>query len=183
MTSVVPIPVIGRQISKPFAVNKPAHSISPEAVRKQLRKILRSDGFIHAERMKAFLVFIVEETLAGRSGQLCQYSIGVSVFKRSESFDPAIDPIVRNDARRLRHKLLEYYERVSSQDEQVIIAVPKGGYVPSFSRGGPCHPAITDQQYRLTISLIRIADGAEIWNAQHEFEAGESKNLLQLRLG
>ncbi|MBV8863931.1 MAG: hypothetical protein JO210_00865 [Acidobacteriaceae bacterium] len=66
--------------------------------------ILASEGFVHSGRMRSFFAFIVEEALVGRGSQLCEYSIGVSVFGRDESFDPGLDPIVRNDARGLRQK-------------------------------------------------------------------------------
>lgn len=84
--------------------------------------------------MQRFLEFIVEETLAGRANQLGEYSIALAVFDRDESFDPRLDTIVRNDARRLRQKLLEYYKQSGSEGgDQVVIDLPKGGYVPVFS--------------------------------------------------
>jgi hypothetical protein len=144
-------------------------TVSHEAVRIQLSRILNSDGFARARRMRRFLTFIVEETLAGRSCHLCEYNIAVTVFDRSESFEAGIDPIVRNDARRLRQKLLEYYQRSQSGDE-VLIEMPKGSYLPVFhslSHIRTSRP--TAPEYRLVISLIRVADGAEIWSARHDY--------------
>lgn len=43
---------------------------------------------------------------------------------------PMLDPIVRNDARRLRFKLLEYYQQ--TETNVLTIDIPKGGYVPVF---------------------------------------------------
>jgi hypothetical protein len=120
--------------------------------------------------MGRFLKFIVEETLAGRSNQLREYSIGISVFDRDESFEPGIDPIVRNEARRLRHKLLEYYQQSLCREEsEVVIDMPKGSYVPVFSSASRRRQSNAARQYRLVISLIRVADGAEIWHSQHEY--------------
>jgi hypothetical protein len=120
--------------------------------------------------MRRFLEFVVEETLAGRANQLCEYSIAISVFERDESFEPGLDPIVRNDARRLRQKLLEYYERSKHvEDNQVLIEIPKGSYIPVFVSEPRRQPLRTDRQYRLTVTLIRIADGAEVWAAEHEY--------------
>src|SRR5690348_4353086 len=85
--------------------------IAPHAVREQLAAILTSENFVRSRRMQRFLEFIVEETLAGRADQLAEYSIGLAVFDRGTDFEPALDPIVRNDARRLRLKLLEYYRQ------------------------------------------------------------------------
>jgi hypothetical protein len=145
----------------------------------QLSKILQSDGFIRAERMRQFLEFVVEETLAGRASQLCEYSIGLSVFEREESFEPGLDPIVRNDARRLRQKLLEYYQR--SRNNGVVIDVPKGGYVPVFRSISP-QDSNAGRQYRLTVNLIRIADGTELWTREYDFESGENFGVqLEIR--
>jgi hypothetical protein len=108
--------------------------VSSEDVRRQVADIGQSPGFSNAARIRRFLGFIVEETLAGRAHQLCEYSIGVSVFDRSPSFEPGLDAIVRNDARRLRTKLLEYYQQpVRRTNVAVYIEVPKGAYVPRFT--------------------------------------------------
>ena len=107
--------------------------ISPGAIRTQLDRILSSEGFVRSARMRRFLEFVVAETVAGRSDQLGEYAIGLAVFDRREDYDPALDPIVRNDARRLRLKLLEYYRCLKDPSpNQVVIEIPKGGYVPVF---------------------------------------------------
>ncbi len=81
--------------------------------------------------MSRFLRLAVTETLAGRTDRLKEYVIGVEVFDRPVSFDPAADPIVRVEARRLRTKLEKYY-RSEGRHDDVIIELPKGGYVPVF---------------------------------------------------
>jgi len=149
---------------------------SSDAVRKQLSKILASEGFVHAGTMRRFLTFVVEETLAGRASQLCEYSIGVSVFERRESFEPGLNPIVRNDARRLRQKLLEHYQG-SWHTEGLAIEVPKGGYVPVFRPFSDPQSASLGAQYRLTISLTRIADGADIWSSEQAVQAVDNFGL------
>jgi adenylate cyclase len=107
--------------------------ITPHQVREQLEKILAGDAFARCRRMQRFLTFIVEETLAGRADELGEYGIGLAVFDRGPDFEPALDPIVRNDARRLRLKLLEYYRQPDSRPaDRVVIEIPKGGYVPVF---------------------------------------------------
>jgi hypothetical protein len=159
MNSSLAFPRIDSNSLKPVRVTP--KTLSPDAVRKQLSHILQSDGFVRAGRMKRFLAFVVEETLAGRAGQVCEYSIGISVFDRNEHFEPGLDPIVRNDARRLRQKLLEYYLRCGHQDP-VIIEVPKGRYVPVFRCTLRQETANVRHQYRLTARLSR-ADGTELW--------------------
>lgn len=99
----------------------------------QVERILASREFAQAERMCRFLRLVVARTLAGETAGLKEYSIGVEVFDRPESFDPGIDPIVRVEARRLREKLKRYYETAGRHDE-VLIELPKGGYVAQVRR-------------------------------------------------
>src|ERR1044071_8324608 len=128
--------------------NEPA-GVTPRAVRAQLQEILASEGFVRSHRIQRFLEFVVEETLAGRSDQLGEYGIGVSVFDRGKDFEPALDPIVRNDARRLRAKLLEYYK--SAPAGSVLVEIPKGGYVPMFSILAAREEDISDLSKRLAV--------------------------------
>ena len=107
--------------------------ITSQAIRAQLHRILSSEAFIRSRRIQRFLEFVVEETLAGRADQLKEYGIGIAVFDKTHDFEPAVDPIVRNEARRLRLKLIEYYGQSQSRPaDAVLIDIPKGGYVPVF---------------------------------------------------
>ena len=103
-----------------------------EAVREQLQKILGSDPFLRSERLTSFLTFVVEETLHGRQSELKEYRVGIMVCGRRESYDTRTDPVVRVEARRLRSAIEMYYAQEGSNDP-ILISLPKGGYVPSFS--------------------------------------------------
>lgn len=83
--------------------------------------------------MCRFLRLVVTAALEGRSDELKEYRLGVEVFDREEAFDPAVDPIVRVEARRLRTKLAAYYSADGRHDE-VLIELPKGGYTPAFRK-------------------------------------------------
>src|SRR5580658_6234551 len=100
-------------------------------VGEQLDRILASKAFRQADRLKRFLAFIVEETLAGRGERLKEFVVGVEVFGKPESFDPRNDPIVRVQARRLRAQLARYYHE-EGPDDELLIELPKGGYAPVF---------------------------------------------------
>src|SRR5215813_6428419 len=97
----------------------------------QLNRILGSKAFRQADRLKRFLTYIVEETIAGRGERLKEFAVGMEVFGKDDSFDPRNDPIVRVQARRLRAQLARYY-REEGQDDEVVIELPKGGYAPVF---------------------------------------------------
>jgi serine/threonine-protein kinase len=115
----------------------PLRSSTPELTRDadkasaQLNRILVSKRFRQADRLKRFLCFIVEETLAGRGERLKEFVVGVEVFGKDNSFDPRNDPIVRVQARRLRSQLAAYYHEEGVNDD-LMIELPKGGYAPVF---------------------------------------------------
>ncbi len=71
-------------------------------VRQHLNSVLGSRTLIQADRLRRFLKYIVNYTLSGRTDRLKQFSIAIDVFDRDESFDPAIDAIVRVEAGRIR---------------------------------------------------------------------------------
>ena len=103
--------------------------LSSRDTRQQLSKILDSRIFKKSERMKRFLRFIVENTLAGRQDDVAEYNLGLEVYDRTDEFDPRLNSIVRVDAARLRSKLREYYETEGEVDV-IRIEIPKGTYIP-----------------------------------------------------
>lgn len=101
-----------------------------EQVEKQLDRILDSRAL--QKRGAAFLKFVVEETLAGRSDYLKAFTLATVVFGRDASFDPQNDPLVRFEAGVLRRSLERYYLLYGVGD-MVDITLPKGGYRPAFN--------------------------------------------------
>ncbi len=82
--------------------------VSAAAARAQVARILASRHFAKADRLKRFLRFVTEETLKGLAAGIKETVIGVEVFdRRSATYDPRIDPIVRVQAGRVRAKLDE----------------------------------------------------------------------------
>jgi TolB-like protein/tetratricopeptide (TPR) repeat protein len=106
-----------------------------DEIREQLERILNSPEFPHTGRGAAFLTYVIDEALAGRSERIKGYSIAVEVFKRSEGFSQD-DPVVRIEAGKMR-RILERYYLVAGQSDPVRIDIPKGGYVPAFSWNCP----------------------------------------------
>jgi adenylate cyclase len=100
-----------------------------EAALEQLERILASTDFDASPRSRAFVRFILEETLAGRQQGLTQTAIATRVFGRREDFDPTVDPIVRIQAGRLRRSLERYY-LMSGSGDPIRIQLPRGTYVP-----------------------------------------------------
>jgi len=128
----------------------------PEAVRAAVERIVASQDFAASDRARRFLSYVVEETLCGRADRIKAFSVAVEVFGRDESFDPQSDPVVRIEAGRLR-RALEHYYLLSGREDPVLIEIPKGGYVPTFtarpSAAGIAPPATAGQE-RATASPI-----------------------------
>ena len=109
----------------------PQPTVDSRMIEEELVRLLNSREFQDSDRMCRFLRFTVETTLAGKVDELKEYSIALAVFDRAPDFDPRADPVVRSEARRLRNKLTAYYAYEGAQDE-LVIELPKGGYVPQF---------------------------------------------------
>lgn len=127
--------------ARPAAREGP-EGVSETEIRTQLARILAHPEFEATERLRAFLTFVVEESLAGRAGRIKGRLIARRVFGRGEDFDPNRDPVVRIEAGRLRRRLEHYYYVAGGQDP-VRIEIPKGRYAPRFARqpGGRVEPA------------------------------------------
>ncbi|THH36918.1 hypothetical protein E4Z66_08225 [Aliishimia ponticola] len=104
---------------------------SGDIVRTHLARIADSRQFRNAPRLSRFLIYVVEQSLAGNSDRLKGYSIGLEVFDKEPNFDPQTDTIVRVQARALRQKLEEYYLQDGASD-LLRIVIPKGRYEPVF---------------------------------------------------
>jgi hypothetical protein len=101
-------------------------------VRQQLARIVGSTVLRDSLRLTHFLTFVVETTLAGDSDRIKAYTIAVGALDRRSDFDPQTDPIVRVEAGRLRHALSRYYAE-AGRDDALVIELPRGTYVPTFS--------------------------------------------------
>jgi hypothetical protein len=111
-----------------------------------LRRILASTQFASSESLRNLISYTVQKALAGEGSELKEYSIGVEALKRSTSFDPREDNIVRVQARKLRQRLADYYDS-EGQDERWRPA--------AISRGSS-----RDEQERIRI-LDFAGDGGE----------------------
>jgi len=105
------------------------------AARRQLNRVLASDGFNRNERLGRFLRFVVEQHLEGKDAEIKESVIAVEVFGRGSDHDPKQNSIVRNEAARLRARLNEYYVG-DGKNDGLIIELPKGGYAPVIRQLG-----------------------------------------------
>jgi adenylate cyclase len=122
---------VAAQADEPGDQTSEPDGCRPDRVRGELRRVLASSQFDASDRNRRFLAYVVEETLMGRGQRIKAYSIATLVFGRDAGFDPALDPVVRMEARRLRRSLERFY-LVEGDGEFVRISLPKGGYLPKF---------------------------------------------------
>jgi serine/threonine-protein kinase len=105
--------------------------VPEQAVLVELEKILASVSFLNSDRLRRFLRFAVRMAIQGTPDQLKEYTLGLAVFDKDQSFDPRLDAIVRVEAGRLRTRLKQYYQS-EGEGDPLIIDLPKGSYIPSF---------------------------------------------------
>jgi TolB-like protein len=110
-----------------------AGEIPRDAVLAALDSLVASAAFGKAERPSRFLRYLVETALGGEGHLLKESVLGAEVFGRPASWDPRLDPVVRQEAARLRKRLARYYETGGAEAE-VRIELPVGSYVPVFRR-------------------------------------------------
>jgi tetratricopeptide (TPR) repeat protein len=106
---------------------------SAQEIRAALDRVVASDVMRSSPQLTAFLRFVVDAVLEGNSDRIKGYVIALEVLKRGATFNPQIDPIVRVEATRLRRTLERYYAGEGAQDP-IVIALPRGTYVPTFTR-------------------------------------------------
>jgi hypothetical protein len=143
-------------------------------VRAALRRVTTSLAFGKSTQLAQFLGYVVEETLAGRAGRLKAYTIATEALGRGAKFDAQTDPIVRVGASRLRRALDSYYA-AEGCDDPIVIALPRGSYVPVFRRNSVRVRAYASVQalrqriagtaranYRLLLLIVAVAIGVSL---------------------
>src|SRR5215467_13204443 len=119
--------------TKPVEGRPASQEPSKAEVRETMRRILASRHFVNAPTKQRFLRLICESYLNGRASELNEYMIGCELYDRDDSYNPALDPIVRVGAHGLRKRLESYYKGEGKEDE-IILELPIGSYAPNFLR-------------------------------------------------
>lgn len=108
-------------------------------IREELSRVLNSQEFRSSNRSKEFLKYVVENTLAGHGGALKERTIGIDVYGRPASYDPADDATVRVKAGEVRKRLDRYYS-AEGRASKLRIDLPAGTYTPEFRLVGLHEP-------------------------------------------
>jgi len=149
-------------------------------VLQELASVLESPELHGSRRAQTLLRYLVENSLANRSDQLKERTIGIELFHRDAGYDTGHDGIVRVAASDVRKRLINFYSRTgaSHSNSGVRIILPPGSYVPVFERDEVARlgrkespeepPEVTARQGRRqllvagTLLLLGAASGAAI---------------------
>jgi hypothetical protein len=122
-----------REIAREVSVTPVPPSSYAGDVRWELaQRVAASTLFKKSPRLRQFLLFVAERSVAGHAADISEYEIGWKVFERGPNYNPVDDSIVRSAARQLRAKVKEYFE-TEGIGESLILEIPKGGYAPVFT--------------------------------------------------
>jgi DNA-binding protein H-NS len=78
-----------------------------EANYAQVRRILQSKAFRTSEVHRNLLNYLAEKSLSGTADSLKEYTVGLDVFAKPDSYDPRQESVVRMHTARLRQKLAD----------------------------------------------------------------------------
>lgn len=154
----------------------------------QIQRILQSKTFRTSEVHRNLLQYLAEKSLAGEADSLKEYTVGLDVFAKPESYDPRQESTVRMHVARLRQKLAEYY-RTEGVEDPIIVDLPKGGFRVTFEpraaavvngaaeaevvpeTAAPARPARYWLEVVLVSALLLAVGaamyfGAKVWNMQ-----------------
>lgn len=102
-----------------------------EASSAQIQRIVQSKAFRTSEVHRNLLTYLAEKSLSGDAENIKEYTVGLDVFGKPDSYDPRQESTVRMHVARLRQKLAEYY-RTEGADDPIFIDLPKGGFRVTF---------------------------------------------------
>lgn len=94
-------------------------------------RVVSSKHFQSSNRLREFLLYVGDCALRDAPANATEQQIGVHVFQRPPGYNSSEDSIVRTHARLLRQRLAEYFSGEGAQEEMVI-EIPKGHYLPVF---------------------------------------------------
>ncbi|HSU18228.1 MAG TPA: hypothetical protein VLI45_00665 [Acidobacteriaceae bacterium] len=95
-------------------------------------RIAASTLFRRSVRLRDFLLYVTRQEIRNPSVEVHEQEIGAKVFGRSPVYDTGQDNIVRVNATELR-KRIELYFSTEGADESLVVAIPRGSYMPVFS--------------------------------------------------
>lgn len=156
---------------------------SPEERRNVLLRAANGRCFHKTHRLRDFLLYVGTRAIEGREQEITEHQIGIQVFERGESFNPAEDNIVRSTARTLRVKLREHFDG-EGRAEPCRIEIPKGSYIPVFT-ATPSEPTPprTGGINRWLLAATVVLAAATAWLGWRLYAARTPANIFSALMG
>jgi hypothetical protein len=129
--------------------------------RQALKTALESETFARSAQLRALLQYICEREMSGDAATLTEYQIAVDVLGRRKDFNLTDDSSVRNRVYELRQRLDRYYSNENSAAE-VQIDIPRGGYVPFYSRRRPSAEVAREMPARELQAATFVVEAAPV---------------------
>jgi hypothetical protein len=116
--------------------------LTPER-RDALQKLLESQTFASAPRLREVLYHLVAALESGTDEQVSEQSIGHNVFGKPVGYNASEDNIVRVTIRHLRTRLEEYYQ-IEGRNDAWVLTIPKGKYIPLLTAADRVAPELPE---------------------------------------
>lgn len=96
-----------------------------------IERIASSRHLKSSVRLREFLFYTADCAIREAPEDATEQQIGIRVFDRHPGYNSSEDSIVRTHARLLRQKLAAYFAEEGA-NEELIVEIPKGHYLPVF---------------------------------------------------
>jgi hypothetical protein len=118
------------------------------------QRVIASPHLSSSPKLVEFFLYVVDCSLREAPEEATEQQIGVHVFHRIPGYNSGDDSIVRSQARLLRLKLAAYFSS-EGNNEELLVEIPKGHYLPVFRPTN--HAASAPPPHAASLSL-EIAD-------------------------
>lgn len=108
-----------------------------------VKEVAASSQLRRAARLRQLLIYISRRALFDGCDQLREQEIGTAVFERPDGYDTSVDTIVRVSASELR-KRIEAYFSSEGLDQELVMEIPRGSYIPIFRNRLPEAPIVAE---------------------------------------
>jgi len=148
-----------------------------EQCRALVERVAASVELRRAARLRAFLLYVCDQSLSHGATVIHEQEIGAAVFERPEGYDTSVDNIVRVNATELR-KRLEHFFADEGRSEDLILEIQRGTYTPTFHRRVTTKSPIQPVPEMKGPESVDTAPAAPAWEAVTAASAANAPHAL-----
>jgi hypothetical protein len=152
-------------------------SFTVEQCKAVVERVASSVELRRAARLRAFLLYVCDQTLSHGAAVIHEQEIGAAVFERPEGYDTSVDNIVRVNATELR-KRLEHFFADEGRSEDLIIEIQRGTYTPTFHRRTIAKSSNQPAPESEVQKSIVAAPAVPVWEAATEVTSANARSTL-----